>query len=258
MAAGAAVDSWLGVVLVITTSFKRMNITKSSFGWVRLWIFLAAMLASVVSVPAESVPAEGQNPATKHAGVKTIVVLGDSLAAGLGLDPSEAFPALLQKKIDAAGLGFKVVNAGVSGDTTAGGLRRINWLLKSRIDLLVVELGGNDGLRGISPEATKTNLQMIIDNARQKHPQLQVVIAGMQMPPNMGEEYNLRFRRIFPDLAKRNDAVLIPFLLEGVGGRPELNQPDRIHPNAEGSRIVTENVWKILKPVLEKMDESKR
>jgi acyl-CoA thioesterase-1 len=183
---------------------------------------------------------------------QTVVILGDSLAAGYGLDLSEAFPALLQRKIDAAGLKFSVVNAGLSGDTSAGGLRRIDWLLKRRADVLVLELGGNDGLRGIPVAATKTNLQAIIDRTKQKFPQAQVVIAGMQMPPNMGEEYNSAFRRMFPDLATANRAALIPFLLEGVGGKPELNLPDQIHPTAEGHRIVAENVWKVLKPVLEK------
>jgi acyl-CoA thioesterase-1 len=131
-------------------------------------------------------------------------------------------------------------------------LRRIDWLLKRRVDVLVLELGGNDGLRGIPPAATRTNLQAIIDRTKQKYPQAQVVIAGMQMPPNMGDEYNEAFKKIFPELATANRAALIPFLLEGVGGKPELNLPDLIHPTAEGHRIVAENVWKILKPVLEK------
>jgi len=183
---------------------------------------------------------------------QTILLLGDSLAAGYGLDLSEAFPALLQKKVDEAGLKFSVVNAGVSGDTSAGGLRRIDWLLKRRVDVLVLELGGNDGLRGIPAAATRTNLQAIIDRTKQKYPQVQIVVAGMQMPPNMGADYNTAFAKIFPDLAKANNAALVPFLLEGVGGKPELNLPDMIHPTAEGHKIVAENVWKVLKPVLEK------
>ena len=182
----------------------------------------------------------------------TIVILGDSLAAGYGLDLSEAYPTLLQKKIDEVGLKFSVINAGVSGDTSAGGLRRIDWLLKRRVDVLVLELGGNDGLRGIPVTATRTNLQAIIDRTKQKYPQAQIVVAGMQMPPNMGADYTTAFAKIFPDLAKANQAALIPFLLEGVGGKPELNLPDLIHPTAEGHKIVAENVWKVLKPVLEK------
>jgi acyl-CoA thioesterase I len=188
---------------------------------------------------------------------RTVVVLGDSLAAGYGLDPSEAFPARLQKLIDEAGFNFTVVNAGVSGDTTAGGLRRIDWLLRRKVDVLVLELGGNDGLRGIPVELTRTNLQGIIDRTRKKYPDVQVVIAGMQMPPNMGDEYNAAFQKIFPELAKANRAALVPFLLEGVGGKVEFNQPDRIHPTAEGHALVASNVWTVLKPLLEQTNRGK-
>ena len=181
---------------------------------------------------------------------QTVVILGDSLAAGFGLDPSESFPAVLQKKVDDARLPFTVINAGISGDTSAGGLRRIDWLLKRRVDVLVLELGGNDGLRGIPVGTTRTNLQSIIDRTKQKYPQAQIVIAGMQMPPNMGAEYTAAFEKIFPELAKANKAALIPFLLEGVGGKPDLNLPDLIHPTAEGQKILANNVWAVLKPVL--------
>jgi acyl-CoA thioesterase-1 len=181
---------------------------------------------------------------------RAILILGDSLAAGFGVDSEEAFPALLQSKIDGAGLKYEVINAGVSGDTTAGGLRRIDWLLRRKIDLLVLELGGNDGLRGISPATTRTNLQTIIDRTKAKYPHVRIVIAGMQMPPNMGEQYTTAFRQIFPELAKANKAALVPFLLEGVGGKIEFNLPDQIHPNPEGHRIVADNVWKILEPLL--------
>ena len=178
-------------------------------------------------------------------------MLGDSLAAGLGVDPEEAYPALLQKKIDAAGLNFAVINGGVSGDTSAGGLRRIAWYLRRKIDVLVLELGGNDGLRGVPPGETRTNLQGIIDAARKSQPAIKIVIAGMRLPPNLGQDYIAEFERIFPALARENRAALVPFLLEGVGGKPDLNAPDQIHPTAEGHKIVAENVWKILKPVLE-------
>ncbi len=184
---------------------------------------------------------------------KTVVILGDSLAAGYGLDPEDSFPAVLQKKIDDAGLPCAIVNAGVSGDTTAGGLRRVDWLMKRPVDVLVVELGGNDGLRGIPVEATRTNIQGIIDRARAKNPRVEIIIAGMIMPPSMGADYETAFKRIFPEVAQTNRASLVPFLLEGVGGRPELNQPDGIHPTAEGAKIVAENVWKILNPVLKKI-----
>ena len=184
---------------------------------------------------------------------KSVVILGDSLAAGSGIDPADAFPALLQNRVDAAGLPFTIVNAGVSGDTTAGGLRRIDWQLRRKIDVLVIELGGNDGLRGIAPEVTRTNIQGIIDRVKQKYPAAKIVIAGMQMPPNMGKDSTDAFGRVFPEIAKKNGAALVPFLLEGVGGKAELNLPDMIHPTPEGHRLVTENIWPVLKPVLEEL-----
>lgn len=177
-------------------------------------------------------------------------MLGDSLSAGLGVDPANAFPALLQQTIQTAGLNYTVVNAGISGDTTADGLSRINWLLKTTIDVLILELAGNDGLRGIPVATTKANLQAIIDRLKQKYPQAKVVLAGMQAPPNMGEDYTSAFESIFPELAAKNRAALVPFLLQGVAARPELNQPDHIHPNVQGHRIVAENVWKVLEPLL--------
>jgi acyl-CoA thioesterase I len=180
----------------------------------------------------------------------TILVLGDSIAAGLGVDPEEAYPALLQKKIDAAGMNFLMINGGLSGDTTAGGLRRINWYLRRKIDVLVLELGGNDGLRGLPLGETRTNLQSIIDHARKAWPEMKIVVVGMQMPSNLGKDYTEGFAKIFPEAAETNHAALVPFLLEGVAARPELNQPDQIHPTAEGHKIVAENVWKILQPVL--------
>ncbi len=182
---------------------------------------------------------------------KRILIVGDSIAAGYGLDPSEGFPALLQQKINTAGLKWKVQNAGVSGDTSAGGVRRIEWLLKQRVDLLILELGGNDGLRGVSPEATKTNLQEIITRTKAKYPEAKILLAGMQMPANMGSDYTKRFADIYPELAKENKAALAPFLLEGVGGIARLNQPDRIHPTAEGHEIIADNLWKVLKPLLD-------
>jgi len=179
------------------------------------------------------------------------VVLGDSIAAGYGVGPAAAFPALLQEKIDAAHMDAKVVNAGVSGDTTADGLRRLKWVLKTRIDVLVLELGANDGLRGLPVQGTRDNLQAIIDEVRGRYPAARIVISGMRLPPNFGDAYAEAFRRIFADLAAKNGAALVPFLLEGVGGDPALNQDDRIHPNVEGHKIVAGVVWKILLPVLE-------
>jgi len=223
--------------------------------WPRTWVGMLAALA--LSAAAQSPTATTTGATSAQPERRTIVVLGDSLAAGYGLDPSEAFPALLQKFVNEAGWNFTVVNAGLSGDTTAGGLRRIDWLLKRKVDVLLVELGGNDGLRGIPVAVTHTNLQGIIDRTHQRYPQARFVIAGMQMPPNMGEDYNVAFQRIFPELATTNHAISIPFLLESVGGKAELNQPDRIHPNVDGHRRVAQNVWKYLKPLLEQINDQK-
>jgi acyl-CoA thioesterase-1 len=182
---------------------------------------------------------------------KTILFFGNSLTAGYGLEPAQAFPALIQERIDSAKMNYRVINAGLSGETSAGGRSRIGWVLRQPVDVFVLELGANDGLRGIPLESTRKNLQAIIDTVRQKSPQARIVIAGMQIPPNMGPAYTTEFRQIFPDLARENKAALIPFLLEGVGGVPALNQPDGIHPTEQGHRIVTQNVWQVLLPVLQ-------
>lgn len=187
---------------------------------------------------------EEKTPATKN---RTIVFFGDSLTAGYGLDePSLAFPGLIQRRLDSASMPYHVVNAGVSGETSSGGLERIDWILNNPLDVFVLELGANDGLRGIPPETTRKNLQSIIDKVRTKYPESRIILAGMQVPPNMGQRYTSQFRSIFPDLARQNDIPLIPFLLEGVGGEATLNQPDGIHPNIEGHAIVAENVWPVL------------
>jgi acyl-CoA thioesterase I len=179
-----------------------------------------------------------------------IVVLGDSITAGYGLDPAQAYPALLQAKIDAAHLPFEIVNAGVSGDTTAGGLRRVDWALSRGGAVLIIALGGNDGLRGIAPKQTAANLRGIITRAREKIPNIAIILAGMEMPANMGGNFVEEFKSVFPETAKEAGAALVPFLLEGVGGKPELNQADMIHPNAEGHAVVAENVWRVLQDVL--------
>jgi acyl-CoA thioesterase I len=186
----------------------------------------------------------------------TVLVLGDSLAAGYGVDPGEAFPALLQMRAASAGLSFSIVNAGLSGDTTAGGLRRLDWLLRRPVDVLVLELGGNDGLRGLSPTQTRSNLVAIIRKTRDKYPAVQVVVAGMQIPTNMGADYASGFRAIFPEIARAEHAALIPFLLEGVGGVPDLNQADQIHPTPRGHELVASNVWVVLEPVLRKVSRA--
>lgn len=179
-----------------------------------------------------------------------ILFFGNSLTAGYGLDTNEAFPALIQQKIDSLGWSYKVVNAGLSGETTASGKNRLDWVLNQNVEVFVLELGANDGLRGIPIGETRKNLQEIIDLVREKNPGAEIILAGMQIPPNMGPEYTSEFRSIFPELAEKNDIHLIPFLLEDVAGIPDLNQDDGIHPTAEGQKVVTKNVWEVLQPVI--------
>jgi len=181
---------------------------------------------------------------------KTLLFFGDSLTAGYGLDPAEAYPALIQQKLAAGGQSWRVVNAGLSGETTAGGLRRLDWILRQPVDIFVIELGGNDGLRGIDPETSRSNLEAMIKRIRERYPSVKIVLAGMQMPPNMGPAYSRPFAALYPELAQKNQLTLIPFLLEGVGGVPGLNLPDGIHPTAEGHKIVAETVWRALQPLL--------
>lgn len=191
--------------------------------------------------------------ATSTAAKKQIVLFyGNSLTAGYGVEPAQAFPALVGQKIDSAGLNYQVVNAGLSGETTAGGKSRISWVMRQPVAVFVLELGGNDGLRGLPLSATRQNLQAIMDTVRRKSPQATIVLAGMQIPPNMGTTYTKEFRELFKELADKNGAVLVPFLLERVGGIAKLNQPDGIHPTPAGHKIVANTVWKILRPVLEK------
>lgn len=181
---------------------------------------------------------------------KTIMFFGDSITAGYGLEMEQAFPALIQREIDKLGWSYSVINAGLSGETSAGGLRRVNWVLQRRVDVFVLELGGNDGLRGIATASTKENLQGIIDRVKERYPESVILLTGMEAPPNMGQDYTNAFRAIFSDLATENDLPFMPFILEDVGGIPELNLPDGIHPTAKGHEIVAENVWEILKPLI--------
>jgi acyl-CoA thioesterase-1 len=186
---------------------------------------------------------------------RVVLFLGTSLTAGYGLAADQAFPALVQSKIDSAGFSFRVVNAGNSGETSAGGLRRIDWLLRQPVAVLVLELGANDMLRGQGIPAMRGNLQQIIDRTRVAHPEARIVIAGMMAAPNLGEPYGREFASTFVELAEENDAALIPFLLDGVAGIPELNQPDGNHPTAEGQSIVADNVWGVLEPLLRELEE---
>ncbi|MEZ2335522.1 arylesterase [Mucilaginibacter sp. RCC_168] len=202
--------------------------------------------------PAADENAKSDTTAQSNASTsKTVLFFGDSLTAGYGLDdPSEAFPGVIKDKIDSLKLPYKVVNAGLSGETTAGGNARLDWLLKQKVDIFILELGANDGLRGIPVSETSKNLQSIIDKVKAKYPEVKIVLLGMQVPPNMGADYANKFKTVYPDLAAKNHTQLVPFLLQGVGGIPALNQADGIHPTAEGAKIVANNVWNVLKDVL--------
>ncbi|WP_162341688.1 arylesterase [Cyclobacterium salsum] len=181
---------------------------------------------------------------------KTILFFGNSLTAGYGIEEEEAFPALIQEKVDSLDLGYEVINAGLSGETTASGLSRLDWFLEEKPEIFILELGGNDGLRGISLEETEKNLRNIILTVQEKFPDTKIVLAGMQIPPNMGPEYSENFRTMYAEIAENTSVSLIPFLLEGVAGDPDLNLPDGIHPTEEGHQIVAENVWPYLKPLV--------
>lgn len=183
-----------------------------------------------------------------------ILFFGNSLTAGYQLDIQDAFPALIQNKLDTLGYNYRVVNAGLSGETTASGKNRIDWVLREVPDIFFLELGANDGLRGLPLDETKANLHAIIDQVLKANPQVRVVIAGMQVPPNLGAEYTEEFKGIFPKVASQNKAVLVPFLLEGVAGNPELNLSDGIHPTPEGHRIIASTIWPFIEPLLIKSE----
>lgn len=198
--------------------------------------------------PPVSAPAATPEQPARADNRPRVVVLGDSITAGLGLSPEQAYPTLIQQKIDAASLGYHVVNAGVSGDTSAGGLSRLDWALDGDVKVMVVALGGNDGLRGLPAEELQKNLATIIERAQAR--KIAVVLAGMEAPPNFGQTYTVSFRQVYADLAKQYGVPLIPFLLQGVAGIEGLNQRDGIHPTAEGARTVADNVWTVLRPTL--------
>lgn len=219
-------------------------------------IILACFLLSSCSSKTDATTAQpdekqvGPEPQKETSDKKTIVFFGNSLTAGYGLDESQSFPYLIQQRIDSLSLPYKVVNAGLSGETTADGKNRINWILKQKVDVFVLELGANDVLRGQELNQTEANLKAIIDAVKTKYPEAKIVIAGMQAPPNMGNAYTKKFSAIYPTLAKTYNAALIPFLLQDVAAIPELNLQDGKHPNAQGQKIVRENVWKVLKEML--------
>jgi acyl-CoA thioesterase I len=193
----------------------------------------------------------GIEPEPPREGKGVILFFGNSLTAGYGLEPEEAFPALIQEKLIEDGYEYRVVNAGVSGETTTTGLSRLEWILEQhRVDIFVLELGANDGLRGIDPDVTRRNLKSMIDMVREANPDVDVILAGMMVPPSMGQDYSTQFARIFPEIAEEKDVKLIPFLLEGVAGDKELNQYDKIHPTAEGQKILARNVWNVLESII--------
>ena len=213
--------------------------TTPTAGAARVVALALALVLGVLRCPAQAAP-------------HTLIFFGDSLTAGYGLaDPdTESYPAQVQARIDADHLPWHVVNAGLSGETSAGGLRRVDWVLNQRPDIFFLELGANDGLRGTAPAVTAANLQAIVDHVRAKYPAARIVLAGMRMPPNMGADYTEAFQAVFPALAKKNGLVLIPFLLNGVAAVPGLNQGDGIHPTAAGAVIVADGVWKVIRPLL--------
>src|SRR4051812_30792054 len=188
---------------------------------------------------------------TAVASAKTIVFLGDSLTAGYGVGKDRAYPALIAERIREAHLPYEVINAGVSGDTSADGLRRTDWVLQQKVDVLVIALGANDGLRGLPTSVLEGNLQAIIDKAKAKNPQMRFIVAGMRMPPNLGADYEAKFQRVFAAVAQKNHVLLIPFLLADVGGHGDLNQPDSIHPTEAGQKVIAETVWQTSRPLLE-------
>lgn len=220
-------------------------------GIIALSLLTLSLLACNSDAPknAQNAVKQGESQPVSSA-KKNIVFFGNSLTAAYQLSPEQGFTALIQQKIDSLNLPYLCVNAGLSGETTADGVNRIDWVLQQPVDVFVLELGGNDALRGLPVTESKKNLQAMLDKVKAKYPDCKIVVAGMLAPPNLGANYTDAFRTIYPDLAKKNGAVLIPFLLEDVGGIPELNLPDGIHPNVEGQKVVAENVWKVLKNIL--------
>ncbi|MDX2250208.1 MAG: arylesterase [Bacteroidia bacterium] len=222
-------------------------------------LFLSFCFFAACASPEKETDNDTAAPSADSSLVKTtvetdkpvILFFGNSLTAGYGLELSQAFPALIQNRLDSLSLEYTVINAGLSGETTASGKNRVDWLLKQKPAVFVLELGANDGLRGIDPAETRRNLQEIIDKVRVSDPATKIILCGMMVPPNMGPDYGKQFQVIYPELAEKNNLTLIPFLLNGVAGEPELNLGDGIHPTVEGHKIVMENVWEVLCKVIE-------
>ena len=238
------------LILNLNDSVMKIFLKFCYFSFLLMFLSCGADTSKKETVT-KNLPNEIKSESTEKSATKKIVFFGDSLTAGYGLDDvNDAFPGVIQTKIDSLSLGYTVVNSGVSGETSAGGKNRINWILNQKIDVFVLELGANDGLRGVPLKETRENLQAIIDAVLQKNPSTKIILAGMQLPPNMGIDYTTEFKKIFPELAKKNKLYLVPFLLKDVGGIPTLNQSDGIHPTIEGQKILATNVWEILEPLL--------
>jgi acyl-CoA thioesterase-1 len=214
-------------------------------------IFLSGLVAAFVGCEQPKGEAAADPPSPDLTSQRpAILFLGTSLTAGYGIDPGQAYPALIQKRIDVAGLNYRVINGGVSGETSAGAVRRVDWLLQQPVSVLVLETGANDGLRGLPPDSLRANIQAIFDRAKRLQPSAKLVLLGMRVPPNYGRAYSQQFQSVYSEVAKANGATLVPFLLEGVGGVSALNQPDGVHPTAEGQRRMAATVWRVLEPVL--------
>jgi acyl-CoA thioesterase I len=213
-------------------------------------LVLSGLLAAVVSCEQQPKNEPATNLPDKSSELPALLFLGTSLTAGYGIDPAKAYPAVIQQKIDAAGLSYRVINAGVSGETSAGALRRVDWLLQQPVSVLVLETGANDGLRGLPVDSLRSNIDAILRRAHQLQPGAKLVLVGMKIPPNYGRSYSQQFESIYPQLARNHGATLVPFLLEGVGGISALNQADGVHPTAEGQRRMAETMWRVLEPVL--------
>ena len=227
------------------------KLIKFSYFFIVLFLFSCGDTKSKKATEEIETTEQIEDIAESNTTSKTILCFGDSITAGYGLDDSnDAYPAILQQKIDSLKLDYTVINSGVSGETSAGGKSRIDWVIKQNINIFLLELGANDGLRGVSLSETRSNLQAIIDIVREKSPETTIILAGMELPPNMGQEYTTEFRTLYADLAEKNNIAFIPFILKDVGGIATLNQSDGIHPTVEGHKIVANTVWETLKPLL--------
>ena len=222
--------------------------------WFLLMLFLMVSCSGQAQkaepIVAQDSTSAAEKEAAAEASKKVMLIFGDSITAGYGLEQEQAFPALLQTKIDSVQAPWKVINGGLSGETTAAGLRRLEWTLQQPVDLLLIELGGNDALRGVSVSEMRTNLDKMIQMTKSKYPDAMIVLAGMKVPPNLGPQYGKEFEAVYAQLAKKHGITLIPFILEGVGGNEDLNQADQIHPTAEGHRIIAKTVWEVIEPLL--------